>query len=515
MGCLGNKERLKTPEEPEKLDERPRVMRTLTRSSQSSRYMLLRRYTSDSLRIHISQFVQKLSEPITNKYRLIKKLGSGNFGEVSLAEHKATGQLRAIKEIRKPKGQSLSTTKFISEVQILSQMDHPNIMKIYELFETPAKYFIVSEVLSGGELFDYIIQSRQLTEPLAAKIMFQLYSAVGYCHERQIVHRDLKPENLLLEAPPAKGDIVIKVIDFGTSCLFSGSERLSQKLGTAYYIAPEVLRMNYTEKCDIWSCGVILYILLSGSPPFAGNTDEEIMRKVKIGKFDFPRSQWRGISEDAKNFIKSQLVMDYTARPTAQQCLNHPWVQQYRTRPSLAAEVIKTSLSNLQSFRAEQRLRVAMMAYIAAQVVSREQTKTLTESFKVLDADGNGRLSKMELIEGYKKTMPEMEAEELVQKVMESCDADGSGFIDYSEFIVASMNLQTLLSKQNLQAAFQAFDRDGSGKISMAELKEMLGGVGDGRDSMWKQLISEADLDGDGEIDIAEFSRLMLQATPI
>jgi calcium-dependent protein kinase len=156
-----------------------------------------------------------------------------------------------------------------------------------------------------------------------------------------------------------------------------------------------------------------------------------------------------------------------------------------------------------------------MMAYIAAQVVSREQTKTLTESFKVLDADGNGRLSKMELIAGYKKTMPEMEAEELVQKVMESCDADGSGFIDYSEFIVASMNLQTLLSKQNLQAAFQAFDRDGSGKISMAELKEMLGGVGDGRDSMWKQLISEADLDGDGEIDIAEFSRLMLQATPI
>lgn len=443
----------------------------------------------------------------------MKKLGSGNFGEVFLAEHKSTAQLRAIKEIRKPKGQSMGNTKFITEVQILSQMDHPNIMKIYELFETPGKYYIVSEVLSGGELFDYIIQSKQLTEPMAAKIMFQLFSAVSYCHERQIVHRDLKPENLLLEAPPSNGEIVIKVIDFGTSCLFSGSSRLSQKLGTAYYIAPEVLRMDYTEKCDVWSCGVILYILLSGSPPFAGNTDEEIMRKVKIGKFEFPRSQWRGISDEVKAFIKSMLVMNYAARPSAQECMNHPWIQQYRSRPSLAADVIKTSLNNLQAFRAEQRLKLAMMAYIASQVVSREQTKALTESFKALDSNGDGRLSRAELISGYSRTMPDIEVEALVHKVIESCDADGSGYIDYSEFILASMNHQTLLSKQNLQAAFDAFDKDKSGKISIAELKDMLGGAEGGGEAVWKQLISEADLDGDGEIDITEFSRLMLQST--
>jgi len=151
-------------------------------------------------------------------------------------------------------------------------------------------------------------------------------SCVNYCHSKNIVHRDLKPENILLEQN--KDFDQIKIIDFGTSLVFDPSKRLDEKLGTPYYIAPEVLNKSYNEKCDLWSCGVISYIILSGQPPFNGASDQEIMKKVRAGKFAFSDTCWAAISDKAKDFISQLLIVDIDSRPSASEALQHPWIRE-------------------------------------------------------------------------------------------------------------------------------------------------------------------------------------------
>ena len=466
-----------------------------------------------SLEIKAGQFVQLLKEPIYRQYTIVKQLGSGSFGKVYLAEHKATHEKRAIKELEK----SLvdvgpEQSKFFSEVEILSKLDHPNILKVYELFEDTRRYYMVTEACEKGELFDYLVQSQRLTEHVAAHVMYQLFSAVCFCHEKGIAHRDLKPENLLIDSIASNGEVFIKVIDFGTSTLFNKEKKMSARLGTPYYIAPEVLNMEYDEKCDLWSCGVILYILLSGSPPFGGNSDQEIMNSIRVGKFGFPNSVWAHVSEDAKALISRLLKMNPVERPSAKECLKDPWLVRYHAKSLSNLTPNQGSLDNLRGFHTGEHLKQAFMSFIVAQLLSKDQTAALRREFQTMDSDGDGRLSREELLLGYSRHMPEEQAIEVVNHVMNTVDTDGSGFIEYSEFITAAINHDTLLSKNNLEAAFNACDRDHSGSLSKAELKEMLGGGKVENEQIWAKLIEEADANGDGEIDLKEFTNLMLQA---
>ena len=158
-------------------------------------------------------------------------------------------------------------------------MDHPNILRMYEFYEDNCNYHLVTEICTGGELFDRIVEQEHLSEKYCAEIMEQVISGVNYCHQKNIVHRDLKPENLLLLNK--KPNSPIKIIDFGTSQAFDPTKKMKARLGTPYYIAPEVLNKKYNEKCDVWSCGVIMFVILSGYPPFQGGTDIEILTKVK------------------------------------------------------------------------------------------------------------------------------------------------------------------------------------------------------------------------------------------
>ena len=467
------------------------------------------------LRINAGTFIQYLTQPFTTRYRVIRELGSGQFGKVYLAEHRTTKERRAVKEIDKRKAEKLggSQSKFIAEVEIISRLDHPNIIKLYEMYEDPKKYYIVSELCTGGELFDYITDRGHLSESIAANIMRQLLSAVSYCHQNHIVHRDLKPENLLLDSVTKDGSAInIKVIDFGTSCLIGNNQKLKQRLGTAYYIAPEVLSMNYNEKCDVWSCGVIMYILLSGTPPFGGQTDDEILRRVKTGKFTFAHECWRSISESAKSLIKRMLTMDPKTRISATECIEDPWIQDNSMTQAVTSHGVVISLNNLKTFTNEQKLRQAFLTFIWSQMMTKDLEKQLSDSFRALDTNGDGRLSREELLEAYRQLMPVEEAQATVEAVMSNVDTDHNGYIDYSEFVLATANYAMLLSKGNLEAAFAAFDKDGSGKISAEELKAMLDATGEVKEDVWQELVQEADQNGDGEIEFREFSRLMLKA---
>lgn len=229
-------------------------------------------------------------------------------------------------------------------------------------------------------------------------------------------------------------------------------------MGTPYYIAPEVLNKKYNEKCDIWSCGVILYILLSGMPPFNGQSDQEIMKKVRVGKFSFSDPCWANCSDKAKDLITKLLTYDCDQRPSAEAALQHPWITEMSSQ-AVDSSVAMGALTNLKTFRADQKLKQATFAFIASQLLSKSEKENLARIFKAIDKNGDGKLSKEEILEGYDqffgKNMDKIE----IEKMFDSVDIDRSGFIDYSEFVVAAMNEKNLLTNEKLQSAFKMFDK--------------------------------------------------------
>ena len=217
--------------------------------------------TSGTIKFHKEDIISRKSSNITKEYTLGKTIGKGAYGQVRLAIHKATKQTRAVKILPKSK---IDMEALKNEVSILSKLTHPNIMQIYEIFDDKTNMYIVSEYCQGGELFDIIEKKGNFTEKDACTIMKQLMGAICYSHQNNIIHKDLKPENILMDKE--KDDLAIKIIDWGCAETVKTMKQSEHADGTIYYIAPEVLRGQYNEKCDIWSCGVIFYILLCGYP---------------------------------------------------------------------------------------------------------------------------------------------------------------------------------------------------------------------------------------------------------
>lgn len=197
-------------------------------------------------------------------------------------------------------------------------------MKVYDFYEDLNHFYIVTELCSVGELFDKIIKNGYLDERQAVNVMKEILSAVTYCHKYGIVHRDLKPENILFQSK--KENSPIKMIDFGTSSLIKKKEKLDICCGTPYYIAPEVLDGRYNEKCDLWSCGIMIYIMLCGYPPFNGFNDRLITQSVLEAKLEFPIEDWYFISPDAIDLISQLLTKNVKKRPSAKKALKHPWI---------------------------------------------------------------------------------------------------------------------------------------------------------------------------------------------
>lgn len=260
---------------------------------------------------------------ITDKYSIGKELGRGGFSIVKEGTPLAGGPKVAIKVIAKNDAGEDDLNLLQREIDIMSKLHHKNIIQLIEVFDDPECIYLVLELVTGGELFDQIVSRGSYSERDAAAICKQILEAVQYMHSNGIAHRDLKPENLLCSG--ANSD-EIKVTDFGLSKDF-GEATLSTSCGTPDYVAPEVLRgAPYDNSVDIWSIGVITYILLCGFPPFYGNSDQEIFEKILKAEYDFPADSWDPVSDDAKDFIKGILILNAAKRPTAAEALQHPWM---------------------------------------------------------------------------------------------------------------------------------------------------------------------------------------------
>jgi len=301
----------------------------------------------------------------------------------------------------------------------------------------------------------------------------------------------------------------LKIIDFGLSCKCADGQKLKTKAGTAYYIAPQVLAGSYGKEADIWSCGVIMFVLLAGYPPFYADSDKEVLELVKAGNFTFRRSDWKNISEDAKDLVQCLIKMDPDERYTAPQALQHTWVKD--KAPKASDIPLPTGLlDNLKHFRAHNLLKKAALHVIANQMDD-AQIMHLREIFQALDSNGDGVLTCQEMKEGLENAgLKEIPAN--LQEIMEQVDSDGSGEIDYTEFLAATLDKHHYMQEDVCWAAFRIFDLDGNGKISQEELQQVLHN-GDVEQALGAEaiveLMKECDENGDGEIDFPEFMAMM------
>ncbi|KAH3756511.1 myosin light chain kinase [Pelomyxa schiedti] len=262
-------------------------------------------------------------DPMT-KYRLCKILGRGAFSVVWMAETLETGEAVAVKIVDKKAMGDYSKT-LQNEVSILKNLHHPNIISLRDIAETHDKIHLVTDLVTGGELFERIVQKGSYSEQDAIALVRKVVDAVKYLHDNNIVHRDLKPENLLLRSED--DDLDVRIADFGFSKIAGDDSLLYTSCGTPSYVAPEILEaVGYGKPVDMWSVGVITYILLCGYPPFFGDSVPIVFEEILHGHYEYHEEYWSGISDEAKNFIDSLLVLDPTQRLTAKQALEHPWL---------------------------------------------------------------------------------------------------------------------------------------------------------------------------------------------
>ena len=447
--------------------------------------------------------VYKNSNKITKEYKIwIDQIGKGAFGEVRKALHLESGEFRAVKIVYKHECSAEEQKKILKEVDILRQLDHPNIIKIYEFFEDTKFMYIIMELAQGGELFDKIQNVHHFSERKAAEIFQQILSGVNYLHKHSIVHRDLKPENILFDGE------ILKIVDFGTSRNFDSKKKMKNCHGTPYYIAPEVLNECYNEKCDVWSCGVILYILLSGVPPFNGANDDEILDAVMKGKYTFDIPEFRSLSSYAKQLIRKMLTYNPKDRISIEEALTDEWFKVVLKKEEKILN--KNVLMNIRNFNTKNKMQQSIYFFLVNHMASKEERRELINTFKALDTNSDGVLSKDELLEGFKKIDTNL-TEADVEALMDRIDHNKSKAIDYTEFVAAAIDRKNLLSEEKMQTCFNMFDKDKSGKISVNELKTMLQGNTVVDDKVWLDLIRQADQNDDGEIEYDEFRDLLLK----
>ena len=456
------------------------------------------------LQISKEELIKISKEPVANYYIILKDLGHGSYGQVKKVKHKKMNEVRAMKITNK---KSVSS-KY--EIEILRKISHPNITNIFEIFEDSKKYYIIMEFLEGGELFDAITSIGSFSEESACQIMKQILSAIFYLHSSNIVHRDLKPENIMLLQKPQNDNYHIKLIDFGTAKEFKPGKKMCKFIGTSYYIAPEVLKERYDEKCDVWSCGIILYILLCGYPPFNGNTNVEIFQAIQNQNPIFTGEEWEDITSEAKDLIKLMLKKNPNERWSAEQCLKHKWFKMLEDNENKKDKsnfklIQMNAINHMTQFVSENRFKQAVLQFISTQFNLQKEEGDLREIFKSMDISGTGQISKKEFCDKLIELYGENDGKNIASNIFNNLDMDGSGKISYNEFLSAMISSKKVVTEERLEKAFNIMDKDGSGKLSVDEIKNIFGGS----EEQWKKVINEVDLNKDGEVDFAEFKIMM------
>ncbi|KAK9684620.1 hypothetical protein RND81_10G221100 [Saponaria officinalis] len=447
---------------------------------------------------------------IGDKYVIGRELGRGEFGVTYLCTDRENKDKLAVKSISKRKLRTAVDVEDVRrEVAIMSTLPvHPNIVRLKAVYEDNEAVHLVMELCEGGELFDRIVARGHYSERAAATVAKTVAEVVRMCHANGVIHRDLKPENFLFANK--KENSPLKAIDFGLSVFFRPGERFTEIVGSPYYMAPEVLKRNYGPEVDIWSAGVILYILLCGVPPFWAETEQGVALAILRGQLDFKREPWPQISDNAKSLVKQMLEPDPKKRLTAQQVLEHPWIQNSKKASNVPlGDIVR---SRLKQFAGMNRFKKKALRVIAEHL-SVEEVEIIRDMFTLMDTDRDGRITYDELRTGLKKVGSQLGDSEIML-LMEVADVDGNGYLDYGEFVAVTIHLQKMENDEHFHKAFLYFDKDGSGYIELDELRDgLVDESGDTDFEVLNEIMREVDADKDGRISYDEFVAMMKTGT--
>ncbi|CAL9079391.1 unnamed protein product [Musa textilis] len=455
----------------------------------------------------VGRVLGRSMENVRATYSFGSELGRGQFGITYLVTHRETGAQFACKSIATRKLVHQEDLEDVRrEIQIMHHLTgHRNIVELKGAYEDRYSVNLVMELCEGGELFDRIIAKGHYSERAAASLCREIVNVVHVCHSMGVMHRDLKPENFLFLNK--KEDSPLKVTDFGLSVFFKPGDIFKDLVGSAFYIAPEVLRQHYGAEADIWSAGVMLYILLCGVPPFFAETEEGIFDAILHGHIDFTSDPWPSISISAKELVKMMLRSDPKERLTAAEILNHPWM---REDGASDKPLDLTVMNRMKQFRAMNKLKKVALK-VVAESLSEEEIMGLKEMFKSMDTDNSGTITFEELKAGLPKlgNLGIKISESDIRQLMEAADVDGNESIDYIEFITATMHMNRMEREDHLYKAFESFDKDKSGYITVEELEQALKKYNMGDEKTIKEILAEVDIDKDGRINYDEFVTMM------
>ena len=472
-----------------------------------------------------NKIIPKNRTALSKEYEPEGQLGEGDYGQVYLVKHKKMNLHRAMKVIpMKLKAEE----KVNEEIELLKQLDHPNIAKLFEYFCDDDKYYLITEYCEGGDLYDLIKKKKKFSELSASYIMFQIFRALIYCHNtHHLVHRDIKPENIVVfRKNNATDDLYdVKLIDFGISKIFNKVEKKNDNkiIGSLKYMAPEVFEGKYDEKCDIWSCGVILYILVMEEYPFNGKDDKEIIKKIKKGKYSFPDDFIEKSSNELRELIAKCLTLDPSKRISAKDALNDKFFNLYNTSEyftHVTPAFLNKTINNIKRYEIRNPLQELCFTYFVHNYPNQDDIILINRVFSKFNTSNDGKMTMEELKKGlmkylFKGKKSKAAAEKEATIIFNKLDKNGNGLIECEEFVRAGIDKKILKNKKVLKFMFDFLDKNRNGEISLEELKEVFRKE-DGYDSKedekhLTELIKSIDTDLNGQISFEEFYNMMLK----
>ena len=508
-------EKKEEPIEGKKFIRKGKRSTTLIEKSKLAKQLL-----TAEMNIQVNQeqlIIQEKGNP-SKKYKPIQLIGSGSFGSVYEAKNTIFQNTVALKVIKKDPNNELDEQEIRNEIDILKKLSHPNIVKIYEFYISNSHYYIVTEFCKDGELFSYI--KNKYSENQLAVLFYQVFSGLWYLHDHKILHRDIKLENIMIskkEKDNVNGEELFwaKIIDFGTAKIFEKNKKERDVVGSSYYIAPEVLKQNYNEKCDTWSVGVILYMMLVGRAPFDGKDDEEIICKINSGEYNSKEPRLLKHSPEVRDLVKKLLQKDTNKRYSAQEALNHPWFQKFGGRSlfsNFKREEIEPYINNLFNYSFNSKIQQLVIAFLVHNLPNNDSSINILKLFRYFNKSGNCKLTKEELMNGLYDYRDKNEVDKVVDHLFTLLDGDNNGYIEFDEFLRACIDKKIILTTTYLKYAFKFLDKEKTGTLNTQKIiKAFVLNPNKLLEAVFNNTLNSVDHDGDGIINFEEFKELMLK----
>ena len=449
----------------------------------------------------ISQF-RRLAQPITSLYRTISTIEQSSYWRTALVEETATGLKCRLKTVTLGTGQEASARLQATEreIAIIAQLDHPSIGRLKGCLQDDLFLYILSE---AGEisLQSHLFSIMSFSEANAAYIMQQIFTLVAYCHSQGIMLRSLSLSSVYLTS---KGRLEVKLVDFASACeVGSGGSRPEVLVES---LAPETLSGNCGPQCDIWSCGFLLFFLISGDSPYlAMHHSKSLEERIRSGLITYSGRRWSGRSAALTALLNRLLNPSPIPRPSASQCLADPWLLQFPPSSSVPVD-LNPALLPLRRFRPGQEWKKALIAFVIRRILPEEQVKARADLFKSLDLNGDGYVSAEELAASLGSILPAEQANSESKQILSCVDANKNGLIDFSEFLTASFDEQTVLSRENRSEVFRCLDLDQDGFVTLQDLKTQF----EARDDQeWQKLLGKVGKRLNDRISQIEFDSLL------